>query len=330
MEHYNFFKGLNFKIDAEIQNLHCREKKEKSVREPLKLQQQQSIRKVPKDDKKKSLLSRLIFLKENSIQTKNVILKEINISGLKKNVLFQIMKEIMFEYLKRNHCHCLENIVANLNENEITTKTLKEKIILFGELLSVPVVNTKKKIKFQNQIRTSIIPYYNLREKLNLDKLYEQNNLIFFTFVNTVLFENQFFLYSILKSIKILFPETIPTKYHCLTFENIYQLLASKKYSSVTNFLTQTFPKIFFIIREIGFSSKDNPKFFRYVFINKPVQKSDTKSSLLHLLADDSIKKIFIEKLSMTNPLFTSFKLLAHAKNVTHIFLDANEEFCIK
>lgn len=353
MEQYNFFKGLNFIIDGEIKKLQVQQTKKqgKSIWDPAffdppKSQQQKiptikpskSILESPKHEKKiptkkwqKSLLCKLNFLKKKSTdkQLKNVTSNEIDITHLKKNVLFEIMKEIMFEYLKRNHNLSLENIVIHLNENEIMTKTIKEKIILFGELLSIPVVYRKKNIKFQNQIRTNIIPYYNLKQKVNLDRLYEQNNLVAFTFPNNiVLFETQYFLYCILKSIKILFPETIPIKYNCLTFENIYQLLSSKSYSSVTNFLTETFPGIVFIIKEIGFSSKNNPKFFRYIFINRPVQ--NTKSNLLDLLQDSHVKKIFIEKVSMKNPLFISFKLLASVKNITHLFLDTNEEFCVK
>jgi hypothetical protein len=348
MEQYNFFKGINSKIDGQIQKLYAQQTKKqgKSIWDPTffdppnsqqHIKPSKSTFESPKEEKKiptkkwqKSLLSKLNFLKKKTPreQFKDFRAQEINITHLKKNVLFQIMKEMMSEYLKRNHILSIENIVKNLNENEITTKTIKEKIILFGELLSIPVIYKRKNIKFQNQIRTTITPFYNLKQKVNLNKIYEQNNLISFTFPNNiVLFEPQYFLYCILESIKILFPETIPNKYKCLTFENIYQLLPSKSYSSVSNFLTETFPEIFFIIKEIGFSSEKSPKFFRYIFINQPVQKD---KNLLDLLGNSRVKKIFIEKVSIKNPLFISFKLLSSAKNITHIFLNPNKEFCKK
>jgi arsenate reductase-like glutaredoxin family protein len=319
MEQYNFFKGIHPEIDEEILKIQSRQKEKKSSKKQQKTIWNPSFFDSSSQEESKTYRS-----------TKKK--EETNITHLKKDELSQIMKNVMLQFLesKRMSINKLENLIKNMDTKKITKKSMKDKIILFSKLLSIPIVFQEKKIRFDVPSQISVTPHYNRKENLFLKKIYEMNNVIHFRLENiSNLQEAQYFLYCLLKSIKIYYPNLIPQQYKCLTFLNIYQLVHPTNYKDVVHFLKETFPTIFFIIQELGLKNKKE-KFNRYLFINEPeTTQKKNDNYILKELHNHEIPKIFLRRIINVNSLSVIYELMTSLEKNTTFEIFENEEFCI-
>lgn len=328
MDQFNFFKGFNPEIDKVILKLQSEKKPKKD--KPNK-KQNVSIWNSSFFDQPQEQSS------SSSQQSKNVSASKksnnLNITHLKKDELSQMMKKVMLQFLesKKMSINRLENLIKNMDTKKITKKSMKDKIILFSKLLSIPIVFQKKNIRFDDPSQISVTPHYNRKENLFLKQIYEMNNVIDFTMKNmSNLLESQYFLYCILESIKIYYPDLIPQQYKCLTFLNMYQLVHPANYKDVVHFLKETFPTIFFIIQELGLDVKSNKKKFnRYLFINEPeTTQKKNDNYILKILHNHEIPKIFFKRIINLNSSSVRYQLMTSMQENTIFEIFENEEFC--
>lgn len=334
MDQYNFFKGLNSEIDNEIIKIQQPKKKVTKSQDSKKVQT-----KLPLKKQNKSIWDASFFEPpelHSEQQTKSLATRgnQLNITHMKKQELFEIMKNVMTQFLESKKLSILrlQNIIENIDIQKITKKTIKDKIILFSKLLSIPMIHEKKKIRFQNEIKIPIQPHYNLKENNIMKNIFAKNKLLNFGFQNTNnMMEYEYFLYCILKSIKIYYPDFIPSRYKCLTFSNINNLVQPKSFQDVVKFLHENFSSIFFIIQEIGMQCTTGKRFYsRIFFINDPTLNSNTKTTYLDVLRNNKSPKIFLQKIVSANPSSIKFKIVSSAKEDVVLDVHKNEEFCSK
>jgi hypothetical protein len=324
MEQYNFFKGIHPDIDREILKIQSlkKTKKPKSTKKKYKTVWDPSFFDTP--DQETSSFSQQQS-KSYAFGPSN---DSLNITHLNKEQLFEIMKNVMLQFLqtKKLSINRLENLIESIDSKKITKKAMKEKIIFFAKLLTIPMTYQKKKTRFDHQSRIVTEPHFNLKENMILKNVYHTSNEIIFHIQNTPdLPEEKYFLYCILAAVKFYYSNVIPDKYKCLTFLNIFQLLQPRNYSDILTFVQESFPSIFFIIQENGFENLHQKKrFSRYIFMNdKQITESITKT-----LGNHYIPKIFLKKNVSTKPYTVSFLLLTSAKGQIRIPIADKEEFC--
>lgn len=277
MEELNFFRGINSKIDTYIQSLGPQQKeKQKSQKikpKNITLDRHESKQLLLMQTQTKQVPLTFSQSKQGEMKIKNSRKNEINITKRNKNELLDILKSLMMQYIDsqkklktgRNYYDRLQNLVQDIYKNDLIVKTIKEKIIIFGNLLSIPIINNKKKVHFSQQIHYGIVSYYNRAQHSFLENIYSANKHILYLSEDD-LSENEYLLYSILKSIKYFCPDLIHPQYKTLTFHNMYNLYHT--YQSIVNLIVEKFPEITIFIKEVGFRTKLTPKFKRYIIIN--------------------------------------------------------------
>jgi len=219
---------------------------------------------------------------QKSVQKSQIL----NLRKLKKEVLLEIMKMLMIEYLNKKkftfpeQVQSIDNIghiVKNIKTNNITVKVIKEKIKILSQLMNIPIlIDSNLKTKFGTKIQYKLnTPYYNRslqrRIKNIFDgKKYDKKVHLKYNGQKSVddKYETEYFLFSILAAINAMFEQFIPSHLKCLTFGNISQLIKGNKpeltFPDIINFISRNFPNIMFIVKEIGFK-----KFSRNYYINQ-------------------------------------------------------------
>lgn len=330
MNQYNFFKGLDTNIDEEISK--------------IQFEKPQRKQKKPKTDKKQKDKSVSVWnpsffnpstkqKSSSSEQSKNITtsnaLENLNIGSLKKEKLFEVMKNVMLQFLYKKKLSIirLEYLIENLDSRHITKKTMKDKIMFFSTLLSIPIKHNKKTVNFESQSRTVTESFYNLKETHALKKLFLERTEILFNTINTDLSqeEEKYLFYCILASVKFYYPNLIPDKYKCSTFSNIYQDVQPKTYAGIVDFVQEVFPSIVFIIQEIG-RNKFNEKrrYTRYLFMNENLRPE----SIVDILKNQEIPKIYLRKIASVIPEISLWRLLASSKSKDVLHIGENVEFC--
>ena len=210
----------------------------------------------------------------------------LDLRKLKKEVLLEIMKMLMIEYLNEKKftfpeqvqsINNIGHIVKNIKTNNITVKVIKEKIKILSQLMNIPIlIGSNLKTKFGTKIQYKLnTPYYNRsiqrRIKTIFDgKKYDKKVHLKYNGQKSVddKYETEYFLFSILAAINAMFEQFIPSHLKCLTFGNISQLIKGNKpeltFPDIINFISRNFPNIMFIVKEIGFK-----KFSRNYYINQ-------------------------------------------------------------
>lgn len=277
MEELNFFRGINSKIERYIQGQNP-QKNEKQTSQKIK---PQNIT-LDRDESRQLLFMQtqakqapLTFSqsKQGELKGKKNRKNEINITKSNKNELLDILKSLMIQYINsrkklktsQNNRDTLQQLIENIHKNDMIIKTIKDKIMIFANLLSIPIVNYKKNVNFSIQARSQIIPYYNRAQHSFLENIYSANKHILYLSEDD-LSENEYLLYSILKSIKYFCSDLIHPQYKTLTFRNMFNLYHT--YQSIVNLIVEKFPEITIVIKEVGFRKSLTPKFKRYIIIN--------------------------------------------------------------
>lgn len=331
MDQYNFFKGLNSNIDEEISKIQFEKPQRKQ-------------KKTKKDKKQKehsvSVWNSSFFnpptkqKSSSSEQSKNITtsnaLENLNIGSLKKDKLFEVMKNVMLQFLYKKKLSIirLENLIENLDSRHITKKTMKDKIMFFSTLLSIPIKHKKKTVNFDSQSRTVTKSFYNLKEIRTLRSLYTKRTEILFNVVNTPNLgqeEEKYLFYCILASVKFYYPNLIPDHYKCLTFSNIYQLVQPKTYTDIVDFVQEVFPSIVFIIQETGHNKfNEKRRYSRYYLMNENL----SKESIVDILENQEIPKICLRKIASVKPEIVLFRLLTSSKSEVVLPIGEDVEFC--
>jgi len=308
MDQYNFFKGLNSNIDEEISKI-------------------QSEKPQKKQRKQKS---------SSTEQSKNITasnaLENLNIGYLKKDKLFEVMKNVMLQFLYKKKLSIirLEYLIENLDSKHITKKTMRDKIMFFTTLLSIPIKYKRKTANFESQSRTVTESFYNLKEMRALKNLFIKRTEILFNVVNTPNLgevEEKYFFYCILASVKFYYPDLIPDRYKCLTFYNIYQLVQPKTYTDIVDFVQEVFPSIVFIIQETGFNKlKGKRRYTRYYLMNEKLRTE----SIVDILENQEIPKICLRKIASVKPDIVLFRILTSSKSEVVIPIGEDVKFCLE
>lgn len=222
------------------------------------------------------------YSKQKSVQKSQTL----DLRKLKKEVLLEIMKMLMIEYLNEKkftfpeQVQSIDNIghiVKNIKTNNITVKVIKEKIKILSQLMNIPIlIDSNLKTKFGTKIQYKLnTPYYNklIQRRIKTifyGKKYDKKVNLKYNGQKSVddKYETEYFLFSILAAINAMFEQFIPSHLKCLTFGNISQLIKGNKpeltFPDIINFISRNFPNIMFVIREIGFK-----KFSRNYYINQ-------------------------------------------------------------
>ena len=277
MEELNFFRGINHKIDKYIEGLSSQHKEKQRFQkikpQNITLNKHECRQLLLMQTQAKQLPVIFSQSKQGEKKITNRKRNKIDITKSNKNELLEILKSLMIQYINcdkkfkmiQNSCDRLKILIKDIYKNDLIVKTIKEKIIIFGNLLSIPIVNNKKNIHFSQQIHYGIIPYYNREQHSFLENIYSANKHILYLSEDE-LSENEYLLYSILKSIKYFCPDLIHPQYKTLTFHNMYNLYNT--YQSIVNLIVEKFPEVTIVIKEVGLRTKLTPKFKRYIFIN--------------------------------------------------------------
>ena len=327
MEQYNFLKGIHPQIDEEILKIQLKtnSKKTKAMRKQPKTVWDPSFFEPPEQQSSSSLHeeSKTFGLGQNKEY------QHLNITHLKKNELFEILKNVMLQFLQKKKLPSsrFKKLLDNCDAKQITKKVMKEKIMNFAKLLSIPMVYHKKTTRFEDQSRTVTKPHYNLKQTSMLKNIFKENNDISFTLHDTSkLTEEKYLLYCILASIKFYYPNLIPHRFKCFTFLNIYQIVQPKNYSDIQSFVRIIFPSIFFVIQENGYNKLDErKKFSRYIFIN------DAKTiDSIKILSNPQMPKIYLKRNVSATPYTVTYRLLTSSQNKITLPIGKNIEFCVK
>lgn len=335
MDQYNLFKGLNSNIDEEISKIQFEKPQRKQ-------------KKTKKDKKQKehsvSVWNSSFFnppttqKSSSSEQSKNITtshaLENLNIGSLKKDKLFEVMKNVMLQFLYKKKLSIirLEYLIENLDSRHITKKTMKDKIMFFSTLLSIPIKHNKKTVNFESQSRTVTESFYNLKDTRALKKFFLERTEILFNTINTDLSkeEEKYLFYCILASVKFCYPNLItpnliPYKYKCSTFSNIYEVVQPKTYAGIVDFVQKVFPSIVFIIQEVGYSKfKEKRRYTRYLFMN------EKQESIVDILNNQDIPKIYLRKIASVIPEISLWRLLASSKSEVVLPIGDEIEICVK
>jgi len=327
----NFLKGVNVEIDNLI-SLIQRHREHENHKPRTSIQGKKQKRQL---HKQRSVWDPNFFVSPEQQQllqiTRNLLLQNLrkiiryhstqksvqksqtlDLRKLKKEVLLEIMKMLMIEYLNEKKISFpdqvlpIEHIVKNIKKNDITVKVIKEKIKILSQLMNIPIlIDSNLKTKFGTKIKYKLnAPYYNRLMQRQIKNIFDgpqYNKKIHLkyngqTSVNDK-YETEYFLFSILAAIRAMFEQFIPSHLKCLTFDNISQLIKGNKpeltYPDIIKFISENFPNIMFVIREIGFK-----KFSRNYYINQRDTWTDEPVIYIRkttIRAKDSAKKL-IEK----------------------------------
>ena len=295
-------------------------KLQKIVQQQTSTKQQQTLTKQQQTSTKQQQTST-----KQTKQTKQQNIKELDITKLKKSVLFNIMKALMLEYYNNitdNSCciQFIKYIIKNIKINDISLKIIKNKIVIFSELMNVPIKFQKKQLKYNQQKYIIPLQHNNIIQK-------KLNNIFNFPSIKLVPLNNpmdpmepidefEYFLYCILYSIKKS-NVYIPVRLYGLKFSDIYQSLNSKTYPNIIKFISETFPNTIFIIREFGYSSiKSKQKYKRDYIINRPTQSIYQSGKI----------KIYIIQKTIAKPYNVAYELISQRNQIE--YLTGQEIFC--
>jgi len=333
----NFLKGINVEIDNLI-SLIQRHRKPRNDKTQTSIQGKKQKRQL---HKQRSVWDPNFFVSPEQQQLleigRNLLLQNLrkitryhstqksvqksqtlDLRKLKKEVLLEIMKMLMIEYLNEKKSSFpdqvvpIEHIVKHIKTNDITVKVIKEKIKILSQLMNIPIlISSNLKTKFGTKIKYKLnAPYYNRLMQRQIKtifdgKKYDKKVHLKYngqTSVNDK-YETEYFLFSILAAIRTMFEQFIPSHLKCLTFGNISQLIKGNKpeltYPDIIKFISENFPNIMFVIREIGFK-----KFSRNYYINQRDTWTDEPVIYLRkttVRAKDGTKKL-IEKTVIVLP----------------------------